>query len=124
MKYVYTLYRRFISAMFQHFSEEFQSGLKADLERAKNVAEKAASAKAEAVERLEQAFRKEIHRIECNMRIDHLERLSSLQTDKEALEIRLGQFEKHLESLDGCKFGPRASTGINYSRSKSVKCKG
>ena len=126
MNYFYTLYkrlyRRIIAALFGHLSQEYRSGLKTDLERTKNVADKEASDKAEALERLEQAFKKEIQRIECNMRIDHRERISSLQTDKEAVEIRLTQFEKHLESLDGCKFGP--SAGINYSRSRSVKCKG
>jgi hypothetical protein len=124
---LYTYYRRIIVAVFAHLSQEFRSGLKADLDRARNVADKEASDKAEAIEQaLEQAFTKEIQRIECNMRIDRLERLESLQTDKEALEIRLTQFEKHLESLDGCKFGPRATTGINYSRKSvnKVVCKG
>ena len=116
---LYTYYRRIIVAIFAHLSQEFRAALKTDLERTKNVADKEASDKAEAVERV---FKKEIQRIECNMRIDHLERITSLQTDKEALETRLAQFEQHLESLDGCKFGP--SAGINYSRSRSVKCKG
>ena len=124
---LYTYYRRIIAAIFNHFSQEYRSGLKADLERAKNLADKEASDKVEASDKaLEQAFKKEIQRIECNARIDHLERLESLQTAKEALEIRLAEFERHLESLDGCKFGPRATTGINYSRKSvnKVVCKG
>jgi hypothetical protein len=57
--YSYAKYRRIVVALFAHLSLEFRPDLKADLERAKQVAEKEAQA-------TETALRKELSGIQAN----------------------------------------------------------
>ena len=47
---LYTYYRRIVVALFGHLSQEFRSGLKADLERARKVGRELAEQEAQNTE--------------------------------------------------------------------------